>query len=116
MFPTVYNILEATEEVKRDFVLIFSSQTTDIDKKLGKIFATNDVEFETAFITLIHLALSHAQDNSTTIFRQLNEIINPLVLSVTTNVSSPFPSSPFPHTPNLEHIVHIPNLEQVHTP
>ena len=116
MFPTAYNILGATEEVKRDFVLTFSSQTTDIDKKLGKIFATNDVEFGTAFITLIHLALSHVQDNSITIFRQLDEIINPLVPSVTTNISFPSPSSPFSRTPNLEHIVNIPNLEQVHTP
>ena len=64
MFPTAYNILGATEDVKRDFVTTFSAQITEVDKKLGKLFAIGDVEFGMAFITLIRLALSHANDNT----------------------------------------------------
>ena len=64
MFSTAYNILGATEDVKKDFVATFSAQTTEVDKKLGKLFTMGDVEFGTAFITLIRLALSHANDNT----------------------------------------------------
>ena len=78
MFITAYNILGTTGDRKRDFVSTFSAQTTDVDKKLGKIFAATDIEFGTAFITLIRLALSHAQDNSAILYKQLEDIINPL--------------------------------------
>ena len=64
MFPTAYNILGASDEEKRDFISTFSAQTTEVDKKLGKLFAMGDIEFGTAFITLIRLALSHANDNT----------------------------------------------------
>ena len=96
MFPTAYNILGATEDVKKDFVVTFSAQTTEVDKKLGKLFAMGDVEFGTAFITLIRLALSHAKDNTAILNRQLDDIINPLYPHVTTNLSSPTFSSSTP--------------------
>ena len=64
MSPTAYNILGAMEEVKKGFVATFFTQTTEVDKKLGKLFTMGDVEFGTAFITLIRLALSHANDNT----------------------------------------------------
>ena len=97
MFSTAYNILGATAEAKRDFISTFSAQTTEVDKKLGKLFTTEDIEFGTAFITLIRLALSHAQDNTAVLHRQLEDIINPLQPHVTTNSSSfPFSSPPSP--------------------
>src|SRR2546421_10946016 len=69
-----------------------------------------DVEFGTAFITLIRLALSHANDNTAILNRQLEDIINPLSPQVTTNPSSPTLSSSFPSpVPNIEPNVNIPN-------
>ena len=96
MFSTAYNILGATEDVKKDFVATFSAQTTEVDKKLGNIFASGDIEFGTAFVTLIRLALNHAQDNSAVIHKQLNDIINPLFPQVATNISLSSPISPLP--------------------
>ena len=55
MFPIAYNILGAIEEVKKDFVVTFSAQTTEVDKKLEKLFAMDELEFGIAFITLIRL-------------------------------------------------------------
>ena len=110
MFLTAYNILGATEDVKKDFVATFSAQTMEVDKKLGKLFTIGDVEFGTAFITLIRLALSHANDNTAILNRQLEDIINPLSPHVTTNPSSPTFSSSFPSpVPNIEPNVNIPN-------
>ena len=117
MFPTAYNILRATEEVKRDFVLTFSAQTTEVNKKLGNIFASGDIEFGTAFITLIRLALSHVQDNSAVIHKQLNDIINPLFPQVATNISLSSPISPpslIRH--NLEININNPNSTMAQNP
>ena len=96
MFTTTYNILGATEEAKRDFISTFSAQIMEVNKKLGKLFVTGDIEFGTAFIILICLALSHAYNNTALLYQQLKEIINPLHSHVATNY--PFPSislSPF---------------------
>lgn len=110
MFSTAYNVLGTTGDKKRDFVSTFSSQTTEIDRKLGSIFAATDLEFGTAFITLIRLALSHAQDNSAILHKQLDEIINTLPPQVATNVSSsPTSLPPSPLVPIIELSINNPN-------
>ena len=96
MYDTAFDILNASEDTKQKFISTFSSQTTDIDKKLGNFFAATDKIFGTTFITLIRLALCHAQDNTAILHKQLDEIINPLFPQVATNISSSpsFPISP----------------------
>src|SRR5438270_4828663 len=100
MFHTARNILSTTEDKKREFVLAFSKQTTENDRKLGEIFATDDINFGTAFVTLIRLALSHVQDNTAEIHSQLDNFINQPSQRFTTNTSSSFPLEnsppPFP--------------------
>ena len=65
----------------------------EIDKKLGEMFTTNNNrQFGMAFITLICLTLSHAHDDTAEIHRQLENIINPSSLHVTTNNSFSFPT------------------------
>ena len=88
MFNTAFNILGAAEDKKREFISIFSKQTTEIDRKLGEMFVTNNNrQFGTAFITLICLVLSHAHDETAEIHKQLENIINPSSLHITTNNS-----------------------------
>ena len=121
MFNTAFNILGANEDKKREFISTFSKQTTEIDKKLGEIFTTNNNrQFGTAFITLIRLALSHAYDDTAEIHKQLENIINPPSLHVNTNNSFSSPtiinSPPLSPIPNLEPQNNKPNLEITQIP
>ena len=109
MFNIAFNILGVVEDKKRDFILTFFIQTTEIDKRLGEIFATDDKQFETAFITLVRLALSHAHDKTAEIHKQLDNIINPLSPYI---ISSPSPSP----ISNLDSHINNPNSAMAQIP
>ena len=93
MENTVYNILEAQDQRKQDFIKNFATQITSVDETIADVIS-EDTTFSAALVAFIRLSLSHLEDSTTTIKNHMKDIYQD------NNTNFPSPVSPLPNETN----------------